>query len=297
MQSNRTFFQSIFISPDKPRLRAGWRILAHFFILILLSLITGIVGNAIFTTFTLGPIFNSTLFSVITIPLSVYLARRFLDKRTYESLGFKKDKNTLRDLLFGIALPALIMGFIYLVEVSMGWLVFEEFAWETAHSENWLGELFLWLGIFLAVGYYEELLSRGYHLQNIEEGLNTFWAVLISSAVFGIAHLGNPNATWISALGLLGAGIFLAYGYLRTRQMWLPIGLHIGWNIFEGPIFGFPVSGLNTFRLLNHTISGPELFTGGEFGPEAGLLSIIGMGLGAVLIYYYSASRQLEKTT
>jgi membrane protease YdiL (CAAX protease family) len=89
-------------------------------------------------------------------------------------------------------------------------------------------------------------------------------------------------------LGILGAGYFLAFGYLRTRHLWLPIGLHIGWNFFEGPVFSFPVSGLDTARLLNHTVSGPELITGGAFGPEAGLIVLPALVLGAVLIHLYA---------
>ena len=84
------------------------------------------------------------------------------------------------------------------------------------------------------------------------------------------------------------------YGWLRTQQLWLPIGLHIGWNFFEGVIFGFPVSGTETFRILNHTVSGPSLLTGGDFGPEAGLILIPALALGTCLTWLYTRSRILE---
>ena len=141
--------------------------------------------------------------------------------------------------------------------------------------------------VFTLVGWNEELLSRGYHLQTLASGLNLFWGVLISSAVFGVLHLGNPNATWISAAGIFFAGLFLATGYLTTRQLWLSIGLHIGWNFFEGVVFGFPVSGLDIYRLMHITVDGPELWTGGAFGPEAGLVVLPGLVLGVVLILVY----------
>ena len=96
-----------------------------------------------------------------------------------------------------------------------------------------------------------------------------FWAVIISSAVFGLLHLANPNATWVSAAGIFFAGVFLAYGYIRTKQLWLPIGLHIGWNFFEGVGFGFPVSGLaDIYKMLRIQVHGPEIWTGGAFGPD-----------------------------
>jgi hypothetical protein len=109
-------------------------------------------------------------------------------------------------------------------------------------------------------------------------------------------HLGNPNATWVSAAGIFLAGLFLAYGYLTTKQLWLPIGLHIGWNFFEGVVFGFPVSGLDIYRLMRTTISGPDLWTGGAFGPEAGLVLLPGLLLGAALIFAYSRFIRTPKT-
>jgi hypothetical protein len=112
--------------------------------------------------------------------------------------------------------------------------------------------------------------------------------VVISSSIFGLLHLGNPNATWVSAAGIFFAGLFLAYGYLTTKQLWLSIGLHIGWNFFEGVVFGFPVSGLDIYHLLRITVNGPELWTGGPFGPEAGLVVLPGLVLGAVLVFAYA---------
>jgi membrane protease YdiL (CAAX protease family) len=117
--------------------------------------------------------------------------------------------------------------------------------------------------------------------------------VLLSSGVFSLLHLVNPNAESIGfvAVGLFLAGVFLAFGYLRTRQLWLPIGLHIGWNFFEGVIFGFPVSGLEYYQLTRITVVGPQYWTGGAFGPEAGLVLIPGLILGFILVFFYTRNR------
>lgn len=115
--------------------------------------------------------------------------------------------------------------------------------------------------------------------------------MLISSAIFGLLHLGNPNATWASAAGIFFAGLFLALGFVRTGQLWLSIGLHIGWNFFEGIVFGFPVSGFATFPLIRYSISGPTLWSGGAFGPEAGLIVLPALFLGALLIGLYTRLR------
>jgi membrane protease YdiL (CAAX protease family) len=195
---------------------------------------------------------------------------------------------TVIDLLAGIVITFFLMGAIYLLEWSLGWLRFDGFAWEFDPLPVVLAQTLLFLIVFLFVGWNEELLSRGYHLQTLTSGLNLFWGVAISSAIFGVMHLGNPGATWVSAAGIFFAGLFLALGYVVTKQLWLPIGLHLGWNFFEGVVFGFPVSGLDIYHLLRITVSGPELWTGGAFGPEAGLVVLPGLLLGAALVFAYS---------
>jgi uncharacterized protein len=99
-------------------------------------------------------------------------------------------------------------------------------------------------------------------------------------------HIFNPNSTLVSTFNLFLAGLLLGFGYILTRQLALPIGLHITWNFFQGNVFGFPVSGQMagpTFIAIEQ--GGPDLMTGGAFGPEAGLLGILVMVLGIILIY------------
>jgi uncharacterized protein len=228
---------------------------------------------------------------LMMVTTSVYLARRFLDKRSFASLGLSTNIPAIWDVLAGIFITAFMMAFIFAMELMAGWVKFEGFAWQVDSGWTVAMSLILFFVIFIIVGWNEELLSRGYHLQTLSSGTNMFWGVLISSSFFGLAHLGNPNATWVSAAGIFFAGLFLAYGYLRTGQLWLSIGLHIGWNFFEGVIFGFPVSGLDIYRLIRHQIQGPEIWTGGAFGPEAGLIVIPALVIGAVLIYFYTRDR------
>ncbi len=286
----------IFLSPQEKRPRAGWRLLAQFLLLVLFVIAAGLPALIILVlleTFLYLPetisfqIINSLTLLLAVIP-SVYIARRWIDRRTFNSLGLDWNPKAARDLYFGIALSGLQMGGIYLVEWAAGWLDFTGFAWQSQPVGHVLIGLLLMLAVFIVVGWQEELLTRGYWLQNLEQGLNLPWAVLLSSILFGLLHLFNPEASWASTLGLVAAGLFLAYPYLRTRQLWLSIGLHIGWNFFEGVIFGFPVSGMPTFRLIKHQVSGPEIWTGGAFGPEAGLIVLPALALGALLIRWYT---------
>lgn len=303
--SQRSWLARIFISPDEPRLRAGWRLLIHTILLIvvglavslLLGLVALMLGVLDITTNSIKldqSILSaiSAAVEVIVITAATWPARRFLDRRTFTSLGLHLNRRTIPDLVFGIGLGALLMALIYAFESAMGWLDFEAWAWELEPAPQVVIGLLGALVLYLGVGYAEELLSRGYHLQNLRDGLNLPLALLISSAVFGLLHLGNPNADWISTLSIVLAGLFLAYGWARTRELWIPIGLHIGWNFFQGTIFGFPVSGTEGYHLIRQTVEGPVEITGGAFGPEAGLVSWAVMLVGAALIWLYTRGRQ-----
>ena len=291
----RSFIARIFISQDEPRLRAGWRLLLQTLLMIIVSIPISLVATLI--KFNGNELLPGQIIELIIFASSIYIARRLLDKRSFVSLGLQINKQAFADIFIGIAITFVMMGLIYVAEVAAGWLTFENFAWQTESTTNVIFGVLTFFIVFIFVGWNEELLSRGYHLQTLASGTNMFWGVVISSSVFGLAHLGNPNATWVSAAGIFFAGIFLAYGYLRTGQLWLSIGLHIGWNFFEGVIFGFPVSGLDIYRLIHHQVQGPVLWTGGAFGPEAGLIILPALIIGAALIYFYTRDRKTVQET
>jgi len=297
-----SFINNLFLTPDERRLRAGWRLLFQGLLLLFIGgclsvVLVGVLlalDPSILTSLTeLEPEFMllAVAAETVAVTTSVFLARRFLDKRSIESLGLTLNIRALFDILMGIVITLVQMGLIYLLMTWLGWITFEGFAWEFDPIGVVIRNTILFFLIFVFVGWSEELLSRGYHLQTIASGLNLFWGVVISSAIFGILHLANPNATWLSAAGIFLAGLLFAYGYLRTVQLWLPIGMHLGWNFFEGVVFGFPVSGLDIYPLTRIRVQGPELWTGGAFGPEAGLIVLPALILGMALIYFYTLKR------
>lgn len=289
----------ILYTSDGSRLRAGWRLAVQSAILLTIGFCISI---PLFTVlFFLDPAFVASypniqpelmLLAVIAetfaVTLSVFLARRFLDKQSIESLGLTLNLQSLFDVLIGIALTLLQMGLIYVIMSQMGWIIFEGFAWDVDPLGIVIKNTLLFFLIFILVGWSEELLSRGYHLQTIASGTNLLWGVILSSAVFSLIHISNTGANWASVAGIFFAGVLFAYAYVRTKQLWLPIGMHIGWNFFEGVVFGFPVSGLDTYALTRITVQGPEIWTGGVFGPEAGLIVLPSLVLGAFLIYLYT---------
>lgn len=301
-QRGRSPLDQLLYSSEEPRVRAGWRLAIQSLILLAIG---GCLSVPLFIVLL---IFDPTLLAsypnlkpehmllaviaeTVAVTLSVFLARRYLDKRSIESLGLKLNLQSLFDVLVGIAITLLQMGSIYLLMSQLGWITFEGFAWEVDPIGIVIKNTFLFLLIFMLVGWTEELLSRGYHLQTIASGTNLFWGVLLSSAVFSLLHIGNAGANWASVMGIFFAGLLFAYAYIRTKQLWLPIGMHIGWNFFEGVVFGFPVSGLDTYALTRITVQGPKIWTGGVFGPEAGLIVLPALILGAFLIYLYTMRR------
>jgi membrane protease YdiL (CAAX protease family) len=192
---------------------------------------------------------------------------------------------------------------IFLVEISFGWIKIEgAFESRLPGMPFWIA-LALPVMIFLCIGIYEEIFSRGYQLLNMAEGFNypflgprgaILVAWVLSSSIFGVLHLGNPNATLLSAFNIALAGLLLGAGYVLTGQLAIPIGLHITWNFFQGNVFGFPVSGLETIgaTFLATEQGGPDLWTGGAFGPEAGLMEPIAVLIGITLITLWVRIRQ-----
>lgn len=229
--------------------------------------------------------------------LTLLVIARWIDLRPLADYGFRLKHSWWRDFVFGLLLGLLLMVLIFLVEYAAGWLTITA----TFHSSSpgilFGVELLMGFALFICVGIYEELISRGILLRNMAEGLNAavvgpqralILSYLLSSFIFGILHGANPNATVFSTLLLMAAGLFLGLGYLLTGELAIPIGLHIAWNFCEGNIFGFPVSGANAGpAVLAIQQNGPNLFTGGAFGPEAGLVGLAAIFLGGWLTVWW----------
>ena len=289
------FIKNIFVNPEEKRLRAGWRLLVNLTLMLFFSIIVAIPMVIVQLIFPALSDLGLIIANGIPFVLAVIISRKFIDRKSIRSLGLELSLKSLLDLVVGAGIAVLQLVLVFGIEYGLGWLTLDGFGWEEAGLLPTLGGILLWLGMFAAVGFYEEFFSRGYQLQNLEEGLNTFWAVLLSAGFFGLLHVSNPGASWISTLGIMLAGLYFAFAYLRTRSLWLPIGMHFGWNFTLGPILGFPVSGIETARLLAPNVTGPEAWTGGAFGPEAGLIIIPAMILGTILITLYTLGRQPGK--
>lgn len=294
--------RTLFWNDAQNRLRLLWRIVGVTFFamlgILLLSLgiaINSLISGSVPDPFSAEGMLISSFISLVVVAIATVLAARFLDKRPFADYGFHLNRAWWLDLGFGLFLGGLLMTAIFLVELAAGWVTITD-TFVVSHA-GWpfAFDLLFPLITFICVGVYEELVSRGYLLQNLAEGLNLkavgaipalLIAWFISSALFGIGHIVNPNTSIISSINLILAGIFLGLAYVLTGELAIPIGLHTTWNFFQGNVYGFPVSGIDVAMasFLEIEQAGPELWTGGAFGPEAGLVGVVAILTGCALI-------------
>ncbi|HSU89545.1 MAG TPA: CPBP family intramembrane glutamic endopeptidase, partial [Terriglobia bacterium] len=139
-------------------------------------------------------------------------------------------------------------------------------------------------GLLLLAALTEELVFRGFPLQILVEGMGRWPAVIGMSALFGAMHLNNPNASWLGSVNTVVAGILLSLAYVKRRSLWFPYGIHVGWNVGLGFIFGFPLSGLDLASLWTTGIAGSDAILGGGYGPEGGLLATFIFATSALIV-------------
>jgi len=189
---------------------------------------------------------------------------RYFERRGIAELA---KKNSAPQVALGIALGVALFGAVYALLAVEGYVQDAVF--------GGLAGLLSQLATSIAAAVGEELVFRGAIFRIAEERLGTAAALIISSVLFGLAHAANPSATPVSTVAIaLEAGALLGMAYSASRGLWLPIGLHLGWNFAEGGIFGTVVSGHDSHGLIESQLSGPTVLTGGTFGPEAGIIAI-----------------------
>jgi membrane protease YdiL (CAAX protease family) len=277
------------------RPRAPVRLLAIPFVLAFVTLVVG-VSVSVTVRDVLGPSrYLALLVSIISVGstgLAGLVVARYIDRRTVADLGFGIDRDWLVDCGFGLVLGVVLMSLIFVVGLGTGWITARPVGLGVDRA---IGVLSL-LVFFIAVGIAEELLLRGVVLTNVAEGMRWRFdvptaisvALVVSAALFGVAHLQNPNSSLASTLSITFAGVMLGFGYVLTGDLAVPIGIHISWNFVQGGVYGFAVSGLDFgTSLVETTERGPDLVTGGAFGPEAGLFGVGAMVVGMACIAWY----------
>lgn len=211
------------------------------------------------------------------IVASYKLAVRYLGAREHDDLaGPRAGRELAAGLAFGAVLFALIVAAAALVGIyRITGLGDSGNLWPSLISDG------------LAPAVAEEVIFRAILFRWIEEFAGSWIALFLSSLLFGLSHAANPNADLISTAGIaLEGGILLGGAYMLTRRLWLPMGIHAAWNVTQGEVFDVPVSGTNSHGLVDATLRGPALLTGGGFGLEASVICIaIGTAAGLALVF------------
>ncbi|WP_421920826.1 CPBP family intramembrane glutamic endopeptidase [Marinifilum sp.] len=213
----------------------------------------------------------------------VWIFTRFIDRKRMLDLGFSI-KNRTKDIIYGLLAGFLMMGFGTIILRATGNL--------SIHSVHFALQSFLQsVFLFVLVSVNEEVLVRGYILPNFMDSMNRYLALVLSSLIFTGLHLFNPNLSFLGVTNIFLAGMLLGIGYIFTKNLWFPLALHFSWNFFQGPIFGFEVSGANTETIITQSIAGNDWLTGGKFGFEGSLLASI-LCTACIILFWYIYKKQ-----
>lgn len=275
--------------------RSGWAILLS---LLILSVVPEVISNTVLAIMrTAAAQGNKALLNIImhivsgqgfyyllyTILIAlVLLLFKLLYKRPLWQMGFYK-QNWAKDLLLGGLFGIVSISILFAILVATGNAIVAEV------NTNYLFQIdFLYDFLFFVfVGFFEEVLSRGFMMTALKTTRNKWVILLVPSVIFGALHATNPNVTLLSLTNIALVGILFALLLIKTGKLWAPIGYHITWNFVQGNIFGVAVSGTQTNSLMRTTFAGSDLLTGGAFGIEGGILCTVVILASILLLHFF----------
>ena len=226
-----------------------------------------------------------TAFQVMASFLALWLARKFIDRKPLMSIGLSvKDK--ANEMLIGLGFALAFIGGLFLVLWLVGAINI------TGYVGFKPGVFIVSMMLFMAA-FDEELIFRGYILNNMMDSTSNRWVALAgSSLLFALLHSGNPSvwSTWVPMTELFAAGFILGISYTFTKNLWFPTFFHFGWNFFQG-LFGFEISGINvdSWKMISHENTGnvPDIVSGGAFGIEGSVITLSCTIICTYLIFKY----------
>ena len=271
------------------RLRSGWRFGLSVFFFFVVNSFSVDIANA-----WAGP--SDRKFELLYRPLlMVFLIAAFsvllktldrVDGNPLPAMGLVP-RYFLPDALIGL-IGGAVMVSLAVLPIAIGY----HLGFHVVLSRHSLKLAFAVLFILATGAMAEEVAFRGYPFQRLVEAMGGTAAVVFSSALFGVVHLRNPHASVFSLINTIVIGAMLAVAYLRTQALWLPWGLHFGWNLTLGFVFGLPVSGIPQFAVVvRGAAEGPGWLTGGAYGIEGGAAGTLGVVAGLCLLVLGLKSR------
>ncbi len=250
--------------------RAGWRILLFVLATVVGYMVTlpVIVMSGLLSELVEG--FAAVLLAVLA---ASYVMLRWVEGRPFGALGFAAERRAVAETVGGFGVGGGLLGGSVLLLVVAGsarWVA------DSGTVPEYAATLAGALATFAVAAAAEEVVFRGYPFHVLVQGIGVWPAVLVSSALFAWGHGTNPNVTWLAVMNIFLAGIMLAVAYLRTRSLWFATALHLAWNWVMSALLDFPVSGMQLDTpLYSARELGADWWTGGPFGPEAGLAATL----------------------
>ena len=226
-----------------------------------------------------------TAFSLLGSFTALWVATKFIDRKPLMSIGLSvKDKTN--EMLIGLGFALAFIGGLFLILWLIGAINI------TGYVGFKPGVFIVSMMLFMAA-FDEELIFRGYILNNMMDSTSNRWVALAgSSLLFALLHSGNPSvwSTWVPMTELFAAGFILGISYTFTKNLWFPTFFHFGWNFFQG-LFGFEISGINvdSWKMISHENTGnvPDIVSGGAFGIEGSVITLSCTIICTYLIFKY----------
>ncbi len=226
-----------------------------------------------------------TGFSLLGSFAALWVATKFIDRKPLMSIGLSV-KDRANEMLIGLGFALAFIGGLFLVLWLIGAINI------TGYVGFKPGVFIVSIMLFMAA-FDEELIFRGYILNNMMDSTSNRWIALAgSSLLFALLHSGNTNvwSTWVPMTELFAAGFILGISYTFTKNLWFPTFFHFGWNFFQG-LFGFEISGFNvdSWKIISHENTGnvPDIVSGGAFGIEGSVITLSCTIICTYLIFKY----------
>lgn len=261
----------------RPIFKFVFSALPVFFAYIIVGLIYGVAAHILgFGLNLFISLFTTNLLMLVAL-LGIYkLFCTVADGKplAYVGLGFRGRWKA--ELGIGLAVGTVMILAVAALERVFG---IASFAW-TPHAQAQVQQIVVWVVIavvvFSVAGTAEELTFRGYPFQRLADSIGPVGATAVFAVLFGLVHLGNSFHTWISTCNTMLVGVTFAVAYFRTRALWLPVGLHVSWNLVQGFVLGLPVSGIRLpASLVRPQVTGAGYLTGGAYGPEGSAVTTV----------------------
>ncbi len=218
-------------------------------------------------------------------------------KQPARRILFPRQSGWGKDLLAGMGIAAAGMAVVFLLELALGWIKVEGLALSALPWDAVLRTLWLALLANAAAAVAEETIFRGFLFTGLKDAWDTTGALLVSAIIFASVHILANAATgtvWTKLIPMVAlVGVLLAWAYLRTGSLWLPVGLHFAWNLFQDDIFNLNARNSSDSLVgFQTTLSAPGWFAGSSFGIEVGTAGVAALLVTLLGIWMYTRQRE-----